>query len=798
MQDPSLNNNRYFIFFIDDFTRMTWVYFMRHKSEVSSIFKRFKAMVENQSDEKIKILRSDRGTEYNSNEFEKFCAVAGIEQHTTVRYTPQQNGVSERKNRTVMEMARCMLAEKNLPKSFWAEAVNTAVYLLNRLPTRALKDKIPIEAWSGHKPTVKHLKVFGSMCYTHVPDQKRHRLEDKAERGIFVGYSSQSKGFKVYNIETKKVIISRDIKVDEDATWNWVEGKSERRQTVTTHTLPDPEPSQPTDPTNSDSDGESSTNSSESPPKKMRSLAEIYDCNRVVVEPHCYEEASQYEEWNVAMEEELKMIEKNQTWELTKRPFQKKVIGVKWIYRTKMNPDGTINKHKARLVAKGYSQEAGVDYSETFAPVARHDTIRILLALSAQKGWKIFQLDVKSAFLNGYLEEEVYIEQPEGYAIREKEDYVYKLKKALYGLKQAPRAWYSRIDNYFIESGFRRSPSEPTLYVKKVDSEDFLIVSLYVDDLLVTGSNPEEVQKFKADMKKEFEMSDLGEMNYFLGMEIHQSNDGIFICQKKYAEDILKKFKMEKCKPIATPLEANLKLSKEDGYASTDEKQFRSLVGSLLYLTATRPDLMYAASLLSRFMQSPSEAHFAAGKRILRYLRGTTDYGIFYKSNSTEDLKGYTDSDWAGSVDDMKSTSGYTFFIGSGAISWNSRKQETVAQSTAEAEYIAASSAVSQVIWIRKILSDLGCLTYGATTIYCDSKSAVAIAKNPVDHGRTKHIKVKYHFIREAEGTHQVSLIHCGSNEQVADIFTKPLPRDKFQHFRTALGMMSQRSKEEC
>ena len=299
-------------------------------------------------------------------------------------------------------------------------------------------------------------------------------------------------------------------------------------------------------------------------------------------------------------------------------------------------------------------------------------------------------------------------------------------------------------------------------------------------------------------MKNEFKICDLGEMKYFIGMEIYQSKDGIFICQKKYAEDILKKFKMEKCKPIATPLEANLKLSKEDGYASTDEKQFRSLVGSLLYLTATRPDLMYAASLLSRFMQSPSEAHFAAGKRILRYLRGTADYGIFYKSNSTEDLKGYTDSDWAGSVDDMKSTSGYTFFIGSGAISWNSRKQETVAQSTAEAEYIAASSAVSQVIWIRKILSDLGCLTYGATTIYCDSKSAVAIAKNPVDHGRTKHIKVKYHFIREAEGTHQVSLIHCGSNEQVADIFTKPLPRDKFQHFRTALGMMSQRSKEEC
>ncbi|CAN0856784.1 Retrovirus-related Pol polyprotein from transposon TNT 1-94 [Linum grandiflorum] len=318
MQDPSLNNNKYFILFIDDFTRMTWVYFMRHKSEVSSIFKRFKTMVENQSEEKIKVLRSDRGTEYTSNKFEKFCADAGIEQQTTVRYTPQQNGVSERKNRTVMEMARCMLAEKNLPKSFWAEAVNTAVYLLNRLPTRALKDQIPIEAWSGHKPTVKHLKVFGSMCYTHVPDQKRHKLEDKAERGIFVGYSSQSKGFRVYNIESQKVIITRDIKVDEDATWNWDESKVDGRQTVITHTEPDSEPVQPTNQNNSDSDGENSTESSESPPRKTRSLAEIYDCGIAAVEPHYHKEDFQYKEQNATMEEELK---KNPTSFSTFEPY---------------------------------------------------------------------------------------------------------------------------------------------------------------------------------------------------------------------------------------------------------------------------------------------------------------------------------------------------------------------------------------------------------------------------------------------------------------------------------------------
>ncbi|KAL0308843.1 UNVERIFIED_CONTAM: Retrovirus-related Pol polyprotein from transposon RE2 [Sesamum radiatum] len=249
------------------------------------------------------------------------------------------------------------------------------------------------------------------------------------------------------------------------------------------------------------------------------------------------------------MEEEIKMIEKNNTWELTDRPKDKEVIGVKWIYKTKLNADGSIQKHKARLVAKGYSQLPGIDYTETFAPVARLDTIRALIAIAANKKWKIYQMDVKSAFLNGYIDEEIYVEQPQGFIAKGSEEKVLRLKKALYGLKQAPRAWYSRIDKYFMDRGFRRSLSEPTLYIKS-QGNDTLIVSLYVDDLIYTGNNEKMIQDFKEDMMKTFEMSDLGLMHFFLGIEINQEKEGIFICQRKYTETLLRSSKWKAARQL--------------------------------------------------------------------------------------------------------------------------------------------------------------------------------------------------------------------------------------------------------
>ena len=474
-----------------------------------------------------------------------------------------------------------MLHEKGVPYEFWAEAVNTAVYLLNRCPTKALNKVTPFEAFTGRKPGVAHLKIFGSPCHVLIPSALRHKLEENSHKCIFVGYGLCEKGYRLFDPSNRKIILSRDVKFDEESLWKWdnvQEGEiivpmpAENQNCeprldldsslqMDAETLVQDEPSQDLDISTQmgentilqDGRISGSSQAIDHTPKKWRSVNEIMaQCNICIVEPESFEDANLDESWRNAMKAELEMIEKNNTWTLVDRPFGKPIIGVKWVYKTKLNLDGSVQKNKARLVAKGYSQKPGIDYNETFAPVARLDTIRTLIALAAQKEWNLYQLDVKSAFLNGELEEEIYVEQPQGYIEQGGEDKALKLKK--YGLKQAPQAWNSCIDKYFINAGFRRSKSEPTLYTKTQGKSDILIFSIYVDDLIYTGNNEEIIQEFKKDMMKTFEMSDLGVMHYFLGIEINQEEDGIFICRKEYTENLLKKFKMYGCKTMATPL----------------------------------------------------------------------------------------------------------------------------------------------------------------------------------------------------------------------------------------------------
>ncbi|KAG8489528.1 hypothetical protein CXB51_017560 [Gossypium anomalum] len=627
------------------------------KSDVFEAFRKFKAMVENQIDCRIKILRTNNGAEYLSERFKRLCEQAGIHHQLTTMYTPQQNGVCERKNRTVMDMARCLLFQSKLPNSFWAEAVNSSVYLLNRLPTHAVKDKTPFEAWYGLKPSVSHLKVFGCVCYVLVPAERNTKLEKRSVPCIFVGYSSDKKGYRVYDPSTRKILVSRDIRFDEKKIWNWDGSNASQFEEDSAEGNLELVESEP-----------SNGNVDDLPVRGTRSIADVYQrCNVAIVEPSSYEEAVRDMNWKKAMEAEMDMIQKNQTWDLVERP-EKKVIGVKWVFRAKFNADGTLNKHKARLVVKGYSQQYGVDFEETFAPVARLDTIKLLFALAAQKKWQIHQLDVK-------------------------------LKKALYGLKQAPRAWYDGVDAYLSKFGFEKSLSEPTLYVKKSKDETLLIVSIYVDDLLVTGSKDVLVNEFKAQMQEVFDMTNFRVMTYFLGMEVNQTDRGIFISQHAFSLKILDKFSMQNCKPVSTPMAQGEKLSSIGDHVRIDEKEYRSLVGCLLYLTATRPDLMHAVSLLARFIHCCNVLHFRATKRVLRYIKGTLRLGMLFKKEKELKLIGYSDSAWA------------------------------------EAEYIAAATAVNQAIWLRKLLYELNEKQLEPTEIKVDNQSAVAIAKNPVFHG---------------------------------------------------------------
>ncbi|KAJ4788299.1 polyprotein [Rhynchospora pubera] len=791
----SLGKHRYFITFVDDFSRRTWVYFLKEKSEAFAVFKKFKVLVEKLNGNYIKAVRSDRGGEYISKEFEYFCEEHGIRRFLTAPYSPQQNGVAERKNRTILDMVRSMLKSKNMPKEYWAEAVQCAVYLQNRCPTASLENMTPQEAWCGVKPAVSHLKVFGSVAYAHIPDQRRTKLDDKSKKLIFIGYDERSKAYKLIDPATNKVHISRDVQVNEEAVWCWnsMEEKSHDVEkevqiiasSTSTNTTMQADPSS----SSSSSDDDART-------PRTRTLQDLYEatselhlvCLLADAENITFEEAVQEKKWQQAMNEEMNAIVKNETWELATLPKDHKPIGVKWVYKKKLNAQGEVERYKARLVAKGYKQKAGIDYEEVFAPVARMETIRLLISLAAQNKWNIYQMDVKSAFLNGVLEEEVYIEQPPGYIKEGQEEKVLKLKKALYGLKQAPRAWNTRIDTYFKKHGFVQCPYEHALYVK-VCHDDIMFVALYVDDMIFMGNNDDMIEKFKMEMSKEFEMTDLGLMSYFLGLEVKQDKSGIFVSQEAYAKDVLKRFKMNDCNPVCTPVESGTKLSRYDEGKAVDETQYRSLVGCLRYLMCTRPDIAYGVGLVSRYMEEPKMSHWKAIKRILRYVKGTLSHGLFYSHTDEFDLLGYTDSDWCGDIDDRKSTAGFVFYMGDTAFTWVSKKQPIVTLSTCEAEYVAASSCVCHALWLRKLLKEMNFARDKPTEIRVDNKSAIELAKNPVHHERSKHIDVRFHFIREHVKDGDVELTHVASRDQVADIFTKPLGAELFNRFKKLLGM---------
>ncbi|XP_073268730.1 uncharacterized protein [Populus alba] len=541
--------------------------------------------------------------------------------------------------------------------------------------------------------------------------------------------------------------------------------------------------------------------SSSEGPRRMRNLEELYDTTQVMEDttlfcffadsdPLSFDEAITDEKWIEAMDEEIHAIEKNDTWKLTYLPENKKAIGVKWVYKTKKNAKGEVQRYKARLVAKGYKQREGIDYGEVFAPVARLETIRLMISLAAQHRWKIYQLDVKSAFLNGFLEEEIYVEQPLGYIDAENEGKVYKLKKALYGLKQALRAWNTRIDRYFQDNGFEKCPYEHAIYVKKGADGSILFACLYVDDLIFTGNNPTMFEDFKRSMVQEFEMTDIGLMSHFLGLEVTQKEEGIFVSQSGYAKDILERFKMESCNPVSTPVENGVELRKSK-VGNVDPTYFKSLVGSLRYLTCTRPDILYGVGLVSRYMETPDQSHLNAAKRILRYIKGTMNEGMFYTSSKDFNLVGYSDSDWGRDLDERKSTTGFVFFMGDTSFTWSSKKQSIVTLSSCEAEYVAANSAVCHSIWLRNMLKFLGFPQENPTEIYIDNRSAIALAKNPVYHERSKHIDTRHHFIREHVKNEEVQLISCNTNDQVADIFTKPLKGETFIRLKFMLGMTS-------
>jgi hypothetical protein len=403
-------------------------------------------------------------------------------------------------------------------------------------------------------------------------------------------------------------------------------------------------------------------------------------------------------------------------------------------------------------------------------------------------------MDVKSAFLNGPIKEEVYVEQPPGFEEEAYPNHVYKLHKALYGLKQAPRAWYECLRDFLIENGFKIGKADSTLFTRRA-GDDLFVCQIYVDDIIFGSTNKACCDEFSQTMIKRFEMSMMGELNFFLGFQVKQLKEGTFLCQTKYTHDILKKFNMENAKPIKTPMGTNGHLDLDIGGKSVDQKVYRSMIGSLLYLCASRPDIMLSVCLCARFQSNPKECHLRAVKRIMRYLVHTSHLGLWYPKGSNFKLVGYSDADYAGCKIDRKSTSGTCQFLGKSLVSWASKKQNSVALSTAEAEYVAAAHCCAQLLWMRQTLKDYG-YTLNRIPLLCDNESAIKIAENPCEHSRTKHIDIRHHFLRDHNLKGDIEISHVRTNDQVADIFTKPLDEKRFCALRNELNIIDSRILE--
>uniref|UniRef100_A0A2N9IH71 Integrase catalytic domain-containing protein n=1 Tax=Fagus sylvatica TaxID=28930 RepID=A0A2N9IH71_FAGSY len=710
---PSFGGEKYFITFIDDFSRYGYVYLLHEKSQAINALKAYIAEVERQLDRKVKIIRSDRGGEYYGRydgirqcprPFAKFLEEHGICAQYTMPGTPQQNGVAERRNRTLMEMVRSMLSNSSVPISLWMEALKTAVYLLNRVPSKAVQ-KTPFELWTGRKPSLRHFHIWGCPAEARIYNPHEKKLDSRTVSGYFIGYPEKSKGYRFY-------CPNHSMRIVETGNARFLEN------------------------------GEISGS----------------DVSRNVVI------------------EEVRVPIPIPFGDVVDLPEGFKTVGCKWVFKTKRDCNGNIERHKARLVAKGFTQKGGVDYKETFSPVSKKDSLRIIMALVAHFDLELHQMDVKTAFLNGNLDEEVYMDQPEGFLIKGKEHMVCKLKKSIYGLKQASRQWYLKFNDTITSFGFKENTVDRCIYLK-VNGSKFIFLVLYVDDILLASNDLGLLSETKRFLSMNFEMKDMGEATYVIGIEIFRdrSHGLLGLSQKGYIDKVLERFHMAECAATPAPICKGDKFSEKDCPQNALEKKrmenipYASVVGSLMYAqTCTRPDISFAVGMLGRYQSNPGMEHWKAAKKVLRYLKGTRHYMLT-----------------------RKSTFGYLFLLAGGAISWKSAKQTIIAASTMEAEFVACFEATVHALWLRNFISGLGIVDSIARPLrmYCDNSAAVFFSKNDKYSNGAKHMELKYLAVKEEVQKQTVFIEHIKTELMIADPLTKGLATKTFKEHVDRMGL---------
>ncbi|RVW94161.1 Retrovirus-related Pol polyprotein from transposon RE1 [Vitis vinifera] len=624
-----------------------------------------------------KVLKSDNAKEYFTSSLSTYLQNHGIIHISSRVDTPQQNGVAERKNKHLLEVAWCLMFSSNVPNYFWGEAILTATYLINRESMNehqvweSLLEAVPF----SHSESPNPSQSAPTELSTPMPLPEENIGEDRAGKVSIPSIDDS----------TLPIALRKGV-------------------------------------------------------------------------PNTIQEAFKISEWKKAVQDEIDALEKNGTWTITDLPIGKRSVGCKWIFTIKYKADGSVERFKARLVARGFTQSYGIDYQETFAPVAKLNTIRILLSLAINQDCMT-------------------------------KNQVCKLQKSLYGLKQSPRAWFDRFTKAVLKLGYKQGQADHTLFVKKSHAGKMAILIVYVDDIILSDNDMEELQKLKKYLSEEFEVKDLGNLKYFLGMEVARSRKGIVVSQRKCILDLLKETGMLGCKPIDTSMDSQKKLGIEKESTPVDRERYQRLVGRLIYLSHTRPDIGFAMSAVSQFMHSPTEEHMEAVYRILRYLKMTLGKGLFFRKTENHDTEVYSDVDWAGNIIDRRSTSGYCSFVWGNLVTWRSKKQSVVARSSAEAEYRALAQGICEGIWIKRVLSELGQTSSSPILMMCDNQATISIAKNLVHHDRTKHVEIDRHFIIEKVTSETVKLNYVPTKHQTIDILTKALPRPNFKDLTFKLGL---------
>lgn len=989
---PTCDNGKYVLVLTDDHSRKIWVYVLQNKAQAFDRFCDFQSLVENRVGRRIKCIRMDNDSVLCQLKAERYFTDRGIAVEVTVPGNPDQNGVAERNNRTILEMVRVMMLERQVPHELWGPAVIQAARIKNIMP-HATTGKIPNEVFYDRKVTVKDLKsfkVFGCVAFAK-RSSVGGKLEPQGKKLMHIGKAIEHDAYWLYDPETKQTIVQRHVLFSEDSHYKllphtvdqfglvslaprpetmlspqeWAlrvparlpgigppgklpkafshnrdtraskkpepmpnqiarltvppikiisdpakifqeEGaeeepseapKSGTNSNTPSQPLPTQEPGRETDQTSekatppagvalpelldvasadensgaindkiseASTDGaspldlgsasradadeaegnrvshdglqpsvqENATQVGEGRPRRSTKVTSYKEArtygtkpksvkknktNNVLImaimvrelmdEPGTYREAvasPNAAKWTEAMEVEMNSILENDTWELVDLPPGRRAIGCKWVFKIKLNDLNEIARYKARLVAKGFSQVPGIDYDDTYAPVVRFTSIRLLVALAAENGWFMHQMDVTTAFLNGDLDKEIYMVQPEGYAAPGTEGKVLKLKKALYGLKQAPRQWNKKITERLQQLGFKRGTGDQSLYslrryVKETKREEVVHLALYVDDLLIVGSSMVLINVIKTELSASFKMTDLGEAKHLLGISIKRDweKGTITLSQEQYIDKVLDKFNMADCDPRPTPLPSNHEILKGDTIdESMKDVPYASAIGSLMYaMVGTRPDIAAAVGILSRFTHNPQRTHWNMVKRVLGYLKGTKSYGLTYRKTGSQKFVGYSDADWAGDKNGRKSTYGYVFKVGGGAIAWKSQLQKSVALSTTEAEYVGLSEAMKELMWLKKVYLDLG-IHYKVPLLYGDNTGSLNYADNQDEHGRLKHIDIRYHFIRDVIQSGLARLEYMPTDLMVADTLTKQLTKEKFDEHREAMGVMDFGTRE--